>query len=88
MKTINVNIKDVLSFVPEAQIEALDSAAADGLEKLHNASGEGNDFLGWLDLPTRTPAALLDDIVATSQSLRNDCEVVVEIGIGGSYLGA
>ncbi len=88
MKTINVNIKDVLGFVPEAQIEALDSAAADGLEKLHNASGEGNDFLGWLDLPTRTPAALLDDIAATAQSLRNDCEVVVAIGIGGSYLGA
>lgn len=88
MKTINVNIKDVLGTVSEAQIEALDAAAADGLEKLHNASGEGNDFLGWLDLPSRTPATLLDDIVATAQSLRNDCEVVVAIGIGGSYLGA
>lgn len=88
MKTINVNIKDVLGTVSEAQIEALDAAAADGLEKLHNASGDGNDFLGWLDLPSRTPATLLDDIVATAQSLRNDCEVVVAIGIGGSYLGA
>ncbi len=88
MKTINVNIKDVLGTVSEAQIEALDAAAADGLAKLHNASGEGNDFLGWLDLPTRTPASLLDDINATAQALRNDCEAVVAIGIGGSYLGA
>ena len=88
MKTINVNIKNVLGSVSEAQIEALDAAAADGLEKLHNASGEGNDFLGWLDLPSRTPASLLDDINATAQSLRNDCEAVVAIGIGGSYLGA
>ena len=88
MKTININIKDVLGSVSEAQIEALDAAAADGLEKLHNASGEGNDFLGWLDLPSRTPASLLDDINATAQALRNDCEVVVAIGIGGSYLGA
>ncbi len=88
MKTINVNIKDVLGTVSEAQIEALDAAAADGLQKLHNASGEGNDFLGWLDLPSRTPKTLLDDINATAQSLRNDCEVVVAIGIGGSYLGA
>ena len=88
MKTINVNIKNVLGSVSEAQIETLDAAAADGLEKLHNASGEGNDFLGWLDLPSRTPVSLLDDINATAQSLRNDCEVVVAIGIGGSYLGA
>ncbi len=88
MKTIRINTKDVLGTVSEAQIEALDAAAADGLDKLHNASGEGNDFLGWLDLPSRTPAALLDDIIATAQSLRNDCEAVVAIGIGGSYLGA
>ena len=88
MKTINVNIKDVLGTISEAQIEALDAAAADGLQKLHNASGEGNDFLGWLDLPSRTPTSLLDDINATAQSLRNDCEAVVAIGIGGSYLGA
>ena len=49
MKTIKINTKDVLGTVSEAQIEALDAAAADGLQKLHNASGEGNDFLGWLD---------------------------------------
>ena len=88
MKTININIKDVLGTVSEAQIEALDSAAADGLEKLHNATGAGNDFLGWLDLPSRTPSSLIDDINATAQALRQDCEVVVAIGIGGSYLGA
>ena len=88
MKTIKINTKDVLGTVSQAQIEALDAAAADGLEKLHNASGEGNDFLGWLDLPSRTSAELLDDIIATAQALRNDCEAVVAIGIGGSYLGA
>ncbi len=88
MKTIQVNIKNALGTVTIADINNLDNAAADALNKLHTGSGLGNDFLGWLDLPTRTPSALIDDIQAVATSLRKDCEVVVAIGIGGSYLGA
>ncbi len=88
MKTIQVNIKNVLGTVSEADINALDAAAADGLQKLHNGTGAGNDFLGWLDLPTRTSAELLDDIIKTADDLRAACDYVVAIGIGGSYLGA
>ncbi len=88
MKTIQVNIKNALGAVTIADINNLDNAAADALNKLHTGSGLGNDFLGWLDLPTRTPLALIDDIQAVATSLRKDCEVVVAIGIGGSYLGA
>ena len=88
MKKIQVNIKNALGTVTEADINNLDAASADAIDKLHTGSGEGNDFLGWLDLPTRTPAALIDEIQQTAVSLRNDCEAVVAIGIGGSYLGA
>ncbi len=88
MKTIQVNIKNALGTVTIADINNLDNAAADALNKLHTGSGLGNDFLGWLDLPTRTPSALIDDIQVVATSLRKDCEVVVAIGIGGSYLGA
>ena len=88
MKTIKIDIKNVLGTVSQADIQALDQQSASGLEKLHNGTGEGNDFLGCLDLPTRTPASLIDDINAVAADLRANCEVVVAIGIGGSYLGA
>ncbi len=88
MKQIQVNIKNVLDSITEADINNLDASAADALDMLHTGSGAGNDFLGWLDLPSRTPASLIDDICTAATSLRNNCEVVVAIGIGGSYLGA
>ena len=88
MEKIQVNIKDVLSTVSQNAIDALSGEANDGLRKIQDGSGLGNDFLGWVKLPTDTTEALLDDIVATAASLRRDCDVVVCIGIGGSYLGA
>lgn len=57
-------------------------------EKLDKGTGEGNDFIGWLHLPTETTDAFLDEIEAAAKPLRESCEVVVVVGIGGSYLGA
>ena len=88
MKTIQVNIKNVLGTVSEADIKALDAEAADGLKKLYDGSGLGNDFIGWVNLPSRTTTADLDDLQATADALRASCDYVVAIGIGGSYLGA
>ncbi len=88
MKEIQVNIKNALTVISKADVDALQPAVADALSKLHNGTGAGNDFLGWLDLATRTPQALMDDIVETAQKLREECDVVVCVGIGGSYLGA
>ena len=88
MKTINVDIKDVLSCVTREQISSLDANAADALGKVLNGTGAGNDFLGWVNLPTETTDAQLDEIIACADSLRASCDTVVAIGIGGSYLGA
>lgn len=88
MDKIQVNIKDVLQTVTKADIEALESEARSGLAKLTDGTGLGADFLGWVKLPSSTPDALLDDINATAASLRENCDAVVCIGIGGSYLGA
>ena len=88
MKTINVDIKDVLSTVSREDIDRLEGKATEALEKVHNGTGEGNDFLGWVNLPTETTEALLDDIIACADQLRATCDTVVAIGIGGSYLGA
>jgi len=88
MKTIEVSIKDVLATVSQADIDGLKTKGVAALETLRNGSGAGNDFLGWLDLPTRTDETLLADIKATAAELRKECDYVVAIGIGGSYLGA
>lgn len=88
MKSLELNIKNVYGTVDHAAINALDSAAAEGLEKLEKGTGAGNDFLGWLHLPSEMPESLIADIEKAAATLRNDCEYVVAIGIGGSYLGA
>ena len=88
MEKIQVVTKGVLGSVSQADIDALESEGKKSLAKLTDGSGAGNDFLGWVKLPQETPAALIDDINATAAQLRDLCEVVVAIGIGGSYLGA
>ena len=88
MNSMQLNIKNVAPFATKEQIDALDSAAAAGLEKLEKGTGAGNDFLGWLHLPSSVDKALIADIENTARTLREECEYVVAIGIGGSYLGA
>ena len=88
MSTINFCNKDAFGAISPEQVAALQASAAEGVDKLENGTGAGNDFLGWLHLPSETTDALLDDIEATAKALREKCEYVVVIGIGGSYLGA
>lgn len=88
MNTLNVNVKEVLGTVSAGQIEQLNGAAAEALDKLHNGTGAGSDFLGWVNLPEATTEALVADIEASAKALRETCDYVVAIGIGGSYLGA
>ncbi|MDR3262316.1 MAG: glucose-6-phosphate isomerase [Tannerella sp.] len=88
MSTIRLNIDKALNAaVTKEQVYALEPKVNKGIEALHNGSGAGNDFLGWLHLPssiTETELKKIEDVAAT---LRSKCEVVVVIGIGGSYLG-
>ncbi len=83
MELIKINVKDTVKVTDAALNEA-----AKCLDTVVKGDGAGNDFLGWVDLPTRTDAALLNDIKASAKTLRDNCDVVVSIGIGGSYLGA
>lgn len=88
MTKISIDIKNVHGTVSQQQVDSLMPEALDGLHKVEQRTGAGNDFLGWVDLPTRTPESLVADIEATAAELQKECEVVVSIGIGGSYLGA
>ena len=85
---ITICNKSVLGTVSEKDIEVLKPQALAAAETLEKGDGAGNDFLGWLHLPSEITAAELDDINATARQLREECEYVVVIGIGGSYLGA
>ena len=87
MKTLKIENCNVECAVSQADIAALKGKAAEAMEKLHKGNGAGNDFLGWLNLPSTTDEALIADIEAAASALQG-CEYVVAIGIGGSYLGA
>lgn len=88
MEQIKLSIKNVSGAVDRATIDALAPEANDGLRKIIDGTGLGNDFLGWVKLPTSITPESLDDINATAAALRNSCDTIVVIGIGGSYLGA
>lgn len=85
---ITLDLCKIYGFVSEQTVTNYKTAADESLATLHSGSGLGNDFLGWLNLPAEIDEALLTDIEQTAATLRNKCEVVVVVGIGGSYLGA
>ena len=87
MKNISLNIDKALGTVSKEQVYAQEAKAMECIATLHNGNGAGNDFLGWLHLPSSITDAELTDIENTANVLRSKCEVVVAIGIGGSYLG-
>ena len=88
MKSISLNITKAASFLAEGAVKAYEPKVKAAQEALENGTCEGNDFLGWLHLPTSITPEFLDEIQAVANTLREKCEVVVVAGIGGSYLGA
>lgn len=88
MKNICLNIDKVANFVSKETIAAYEPQVKACMETLEKGTGLGNDFLGWLHLPSSISAEHLADLKSTAQVLRENCEVVVVAGIGGSYLGA
>lgn len=87
-KIIKFDYSKIADFVSKSEIESQIEKAKVCNTKLHNGTGKGNDFLGWVNLPSSVTSELLADIESTAQQLREKCEVIVLVGIGGSYLGA
>ena len=88
MKSISLNITKAASFLAEGAVKAYEPKVKTAQEALENGTCEGNDFLGWLHLPSSITPEFLNEIQAVANTLREKCEVVVVAGIGGSYLGA
>ena len=88
MEKINLVIEKALGTISRETVFGLQEKAANGMEQLHQGTGLGNDFLGWLNLPGEITDANLTEIETAARNLQSRCEIVVVIGIGGSYLGA
>ncbi len=85
---MKLDISRVHDFVSSREIESLKAETEAAMKLLHHGTGPGNDFIGWLDLPHLVSGQLLDDMEAAAASLRDRTELLVVVGIGGSYLGA
>jgi glucose-6-phosphate isomerase len=88
MEYIKVDVSKVYGFVAKDAIIGMKDKANRANLKLHDKSGKGNDFLGWVDLPSSLSEELIQDIEHTASKIQKEIEILVVIGIGGSYLGA
>jgi glucose-6-phosphate isomerase len=88
MSNIKLDITKAACFLEAGAVKAFEPQVKAAQEALENGTCPGNDFLGWLHLPTSITPAFLDEIQAVANTLREKCEAVVVAGIGGSYLGA
>jgi glucose-6-phosphate isomerase len=88
MVGLKLDITNVFPFMPKEKIFVYKDEAMRHLEALHKKTGAGSDFTGWVDLPSRITEEYIRDIEDTADYLRKISDIVVVIGIGGSYLGA
>ena len=85
---LKLDISKVAPFVSTETINAYAEGVAAALQSLEDGTCPGNDFLGWLHLPSSITPEFLAEVKAVAATLRQECEAVVVAGIGGSYLGA
>ncbi len=88
MQTIDLSLEKIYGFVPKAEIDQLKNEMEACNRLLHDKTGAGNDFLGWVNLPASVGMKELNAIGQAAKALQATAEVVIVIGIGGSYLGA
>ena len=88
MKSISLDTTKATMFLEKGTIEALEPKVKAAHEALEQATCPGNDFLGWLHLPTGITPEFIKQIEACADTLRKECDTIVVAGIGGSYLGA
>ncbi|MEE0923165.1 MAG: glucose-6-phosphate isomerase [Paludibacteraceae bacterium] len=85
---MKLTLTNAASFLQAEALELLEKQTVAANALLENGQGAGNDYIGWVTLPSSITKEQLDDIQNTANLLREKCEVVIVAGIGGSYLGA
>ena len=86
--SLNINKAYVKKFIDPKMENELRKAATDALDTALSGSGEGNDFLGWVNLPGNYDKDEFERIKLAAEKIKKSCDALVVIGIGGSYLGA
>ncbi|MCF0182812.1 MAG: glucose-6-phosphate isomerase [Bacteroidaceae bacterium] len=85
---LKIDISKALQFIPEGAVQKMGADAHAANKALEDGTCPGNDFLGWMHLPSGITPEFVAEIQATAETLRQECDTVVVAGIGGSYLGA
>ena len=88
MKNISLDITKAACFLEAGAVEAFEPKVKAAQQALEDGTCPGNDFLGWLHLPSSITPQFIDELQACANTLRANCEAIVVAGIGGSYLGA
>ena len=88
MKSLDFDYSKALDFVSKHEFDAMKDYVKVAHDMLHNKTGAGNDFLGWVDLPVNYDKDEFARIKKAAEKIRSDSDVLIVIGIGGSYLGA
>ena len=86
--SIKLNAKYTEDFVSKSDLESIAPEIKKAHKTLTEKSGAGNDFLGWVDLPENYDKEEFERIKKAAEKIRSDSQVLIVIGIGGSYLGA
>ncbi len=88
MNKITVDFGSTRKFMNEYELRFLGKQVLDAHEMLHGKKGAGSDFLGWVELPNNYDREEFSRIIKAAQKIRNDSDILIISGIGGSYLGA
>ncbi len=88
MNKLSLDYSNALSFMKESEVSYFAPMIKAAHEMLHNRTGAGNDYTGWVDLPKDYDKAEFARIKAAAEKIKSDSDALVVIGIGGSYLGA
>jgi glucose-6-phosphate isomerase len=87
-KGISLDLSKVAPYLAMTEIDYMEDMVKSAHDKLHNGTGAGNDFLGWIDLPVNYDKDEFARIKKAGEKIKSDSDVLIVIGIGGSYLGA
>jgi glucose-6-phosphate isomerase len=88
MQRIKFDYSKAAGFINEYEVSYLSSYVKSAHDMLHNKTGAGNDYVGWVDLPLNYDKEEFNRIKAAAEKIKSDSDVLIVIGIGGSYLGA
>ena len=87
-KQVTFDYSKAMAFISQEEIDIMSRQTLDAMDVLLGRNGAGNDFLGWIDLPENYDKEEFARIKKAAAKIQGDSEVLLVIGIGGSYLGA